>query len=174
MSFFLGKRMNPHHYKNFYPFSSSCLFWLRDFPRRDRWQNRNGDCLESLLYEACDYVCVVSRPVSPLPTPRVESIFILQALPSLLWSFWVICSRDRQCSIFIALLICIAWGYVELTPASHLEYTDFEWCFHQRSWPHWILSFSFQFLFYLWLQHYHQQTFIECPLYAGFYVGFRK
>lgn len=164
MCHFLGKRIDLHLNKNSYPFSSTCLFWWCDFLRRDGDRMEMGIALQAKTSLWCLWLCFFFF------FSCVESIFILQALPSLLRSLYVICSRDRQCSIFIAPLICVTWGYEEL--ASDLEEcTGFEWSFYQRSWPHGIFSFCFCFFpvpILPWLQHYHQQTFIEYYLYTDF------
>lgn len=43
-----GKRMDPHHNKNSYPFCSTCLFWMCAFPRElEVLQNGSMNCLVS-------------------------------------------------------------------------------------------------------------------------------
>lgn len=146
MSFFSpqGKIMDSHHYKNFYPFSSTCLFWLCDIPR-------TGDRMEmeialqtkfmKLLLCLCMCVCWAFSFCKHCHLFRDHFGSFAQGIDSALFSLlhWFVQPK-------------VMWNSL----ASYLEeYIGFKCCFHQRSWPHGIFSFSFQFLFYLWLEHYY-------------------
>lgn len=164
MSYILGKRMDPHYNKNFYPFSNTCLLWLYDFPRRDRGQNGNGDCLTSedklmklviMLFFFLFFFSPVSRV---FPFHKYCHLFcghfgsfaqwIGTASFSLLhWSVWSEVMRKSP------------WGvhrHWVMFPPEVMASRD-------------LCSIFFsQYLFYLWHKHYHQQTFTECLLWTGF------